>query len=45
MPLSVIDWDESLYMLGARALLHGQFPYVTVFDDKPLGEPVLIAAA
>jgi 4-amino-4-deoxy-L-arabinose transferase-like glycosyltransferase len=42
---SVIDWDESLYVLSARALLHGQLPYVAVFDNKPLGEPVLIAAA
>ncbi len=42
---SVIDWDESLYILGARALLDGGLPYVTVFDDKPLGAPVLIASA
>jgi 4-amino-4-deoxy-L-arabinose transferase-like glycosyltransferase len=42
---SIIDWDESLYILSARALMHGQLPYVTVFDDKPVGAPVLIAAA
>jgi 4-amino-4-deoxy-L-arabinose transferase-like glycosyltransferase len=45
MPLSVIDPDESMYVLTTRALLHGHLPYVTVFDDKPLGAPVLIAAA
>lgn len=45
IPPSVIDWDESLYILGARSLLHGQLPYVAVFDDKPLGAPALIAAA
>lgn len=45
MPPSVIDWDESLFVLSARALLQGQFPYVAVFDNKPLGAPVLIATA
>jgi 4-amino-4-deoxy-L-arabinose transferase-like glycosyltransferase len=45
MSPSVKDWDEALYILSARALLHGQLPYVTVFDDKPLGAPALIAAA
>ncbi len=39
------DIDESMYILSARALLHGQLPYVAVFDDKPLGAPALIAAA
>lgn len=32
-------------MLEARALLDGQLPYIAVFDDKPLGAPVLIAVA
>jgi hypothetical protein len=42
---SVFDWDENLFMLSARALLQGQFPYVAVFDNKPLGGSMLIAAA
>ena len=45
LPPSVIDWDESLYILTARALLHGQLPYVAVFDNKPLGAPSLLALA
>jgi 4-amino-4-deoxy-L-arabinose transferase-like glycosyltransferase len=42
---SVMDWDESIYVLSARALLHGGLPYVSVFDNKPLGAPAMIAAA
>jgi len=31
----VIDWDESLYALVARAMLHGGWPYVAVWENKP----------
>jgi len=31
----VIDWDESLYALVARELLHGGWPYVAVWENKP----------
>ncbi len=45
LPPSVMDWDESVYILAAREILHGRLPYVGVFDDKPLGGPSLIALA
>lgn len=34
---SALDWDESLYILGAEALLEGNLPYLTVWDHKPPG--------
>ena len=34
---SVIDWDETTYLLGARALLEGKSLYVDVWDFKPPG--------
>lgn len=42
---SAIDWDESTYMLVAREILQGKLPYVSVFQEKPLGTPLLMAAA
>lgn len=41
----VVDWDESMYLLMARELLHGGLPYVTIFQEKPLGPTVFVAAA
>lgn len=41
---SVLDWDESLYFLMARAWLHGHLPYTTIWDNKPLGIYVIFAA-
>ncbi|MBR9859705.1 hypothetical protein GYB22_02950 [bacterium] len=35
--LSVIDWDESTYILGAQALLEGYTPYSEFIDTKPIG--------
>ena len=35
--LSVIDWDESLYLLVAKAWLDGNPPYTTIWDNKPPG--------
>jgi 4-amino-4-deoxy-L-arabinose transferase-like glycosyltransferase len=37
MPVSVIDWDESIYALIAQQWVHGHVPYSTVFDHKPIG--------
>lgn len=34
---SVVDWDESIYVLVASQWLHGHLPYTTVFDHKPIG--------
>ncbi len=34
---SVIDQDESLYLVIADQWAHGHLPYVTVFDQKPVG--------
>ena len=35
--LSQVGGDESLYLLIARGLLHGQTPYVDIVDNKPPG--------
>lgn len=34
---SVVDWDESLYLLMARSILEGNVPYTVVWDHKPPG--------
>jgi 4-amino-4-deoxy-L-arabinose transferase-like glycosyltransferase len=34
---SVLDWDESLYVLMAQRWLQGHLPYTTIWDNKPLG--------
>jgi len=34
--LSVIDWDETAYTLVGREILHGNWPYSTAFDHKPV---------
>ena len=40
---SVIDWDESIYIVVARELLNGALPYSAVFDHKPIGLYYLFA--
>lgn len=42
---SVLDPDESLYILQAREWLRGGWPYVAVWDMHPVGAPGLIALA
>ena len=42
---SVIDWDESLYVLQAREWLRGNWPFSGVWDMHPPGAPAVIAAA
>ena len=40
---SVIDWDESIYIVVARELLNGALPYSAVFDHKPIALYYLFA--
>lgn len=42
---SVIDWDESLYLLVADRWLDGYPPYTAIWDNKPPGIYVLFAIA
>ncbi|MBY0335358.1 MAG: glycosyltransferase family 39 protein [Acetobacteraceae bacterium] len=42
---SVIDWDESLYVLQAREWLRGNWPLSGVWDMHPVGAPAFIAGA
>lgn len=42
---SIIDWDESLYILMGRSLANGHLPYIEVWDHKPVGMSVLFALA
>src|SRR5690349_17824886 len=44
-PFSVIDWDESAYILAGREVVHGHLPYVTYWEMKPLGALTLPALA
>jgi len=41
---SVLDPDESLYLLQAREWLRGGWPYVAVWDMHPVGAPAIVAA-
>jgi len=41
--ISVINPDEDAFILAARELLHGNLPYLTFFDDKPVGASALLA--
>jgi 4-amino-4-deoxy-L-arabinose transferase-like glycosyltransferase len=43
LPQSVIDWDESFYLLMAREMLRGHPPYTVIWDNKPPGLYVLFA--
>jgi 4-amino-4-deoxy-L-arabinose transferase-like glycosyltransferase len=40
-----LDWDESLYIVIAQRWLAGGVPYVTVWDQHPMGLPAVFAAA
>ena len=39
-----MDWDESLYIVIAQRWLHGDLPYVAVWDQHPMGLPAIFAA-
>ncbi len=41
---SVLDWDESLYILMAGQWLSGHLPYTTIWDNKPIGIYAIFAA-
>jgi 4-amino-4-deoxy-L-arabinose transferase-like glycosyltransferase len=43
--LSVIDWDESLYLLQGREWLRGGWPLVSTWDMHPVGGPAMVALA
>jgi 4-amino-4-deoxy-L-arabinose transferase-like glycosyltransferase len=43
--LSVIDWDESMYLLQAREWLRGGWPLVATWDLHPVGGPAMVAVA
>lgn len=45
LPVSVIDWDESIYLLVSRDLLQGRLPYQGVFDHKPVALYYIFALA
>ncbi len=42
---TVIDWDESLYLLVAKAWADGNPPYTAVWDNKPPGIYLIFLAA
>jgi len=42
--VSVIDWDEGVYLVMAQEWLRGGLPYVAVWDQHPPGLPALLAA-
>ena len=42
---SVVDWDESLYLIQAREWLHGGWPLVAAWDMHPIGAPAMFTAA
>ena len=45
LPLSVIDWDESVYLLVSRDVLQGRLPYQGTFDHKPVALYYIFALA
>src|ERR1700736_1865550 len=40
--VSVIDWDENLYLVIEQRWLQGGLPYVSVWDQHPIGLPALL---
>jgi len=42
---AVIDTDEGLYVVQARAWLAGNWPLIAVWDMHPVGAPALVAVA
>jgi len=42
---TVIDWDESLYLLVAKAWSDGNPPYTAIWDNKPPGIYLIFLAA
>lgn len=42
---SVINPDESIFSLAAREVVDGHLPYLTLFDNKPVGSTLILASA
>ena len=42
---SVINPDESIFSLAAREVVGGHLPYLTLFDNKPVGSTLILASA
>jgi 4-amino-4-deoxy-L-arabinose transferase-like glycosyltransferase len=42
---SGLDWDESLYMLVSQSILDGNIPYISIWDNKPVGIYLLYVLA
>lgn len=42
---SVINPDESIFSLAAREVVNGHLPYLTLFDNKPVGSTLILAGA
>src|SRR5260370_7375034 len=40
--VSVIDWDESLYLVMGQRWLQGGLPYVSIWDQHPIALPPLL---
>lgn len=45
LPVSVVDWDESLYQIVGHDIVQGRWPYQGAFDHKPAGLYELFALA
>jgi len=45
LPITVVAPDEYAFFLAAREVLQGHLPYLSFFDDKPVGSTVLLALA
>jgi 4-amino-4-deoxy-L-arabinose transferase-like glycosyltransferase len=41
---SVVDWDESLYLLMARSMLEGNAPYTAIWNNTPPGIYAIFAS-
>jgi 4-amino-4-deoxy-L-arabinose transferase-like glycosyltransferase len=41
---SVINPDESIFSLAAREVTAGHLPYLTLFDNKPVGSTLILAS-
>lgn len=40
---AVINPDENIFALAAREVLNGHLPYLTLFDNKPVGSTLILA--
>ena len=42
---TVVDWDETIFLMMGRDLLRGYAPYTTVYEHSPIGGTLLFALA